>query len=185
MKMATTRTPTWKERDNNKRRERRRRAIAANIFAGLRKYGNYKLPKHCDNNQVLKAVCNEAGWAVEDDGTTYRKVNLFPSQFRRSICSFLFSSKTVYNINLNSILMCLYIYRVPTSLRSSLLVSVLRWLLLLHPTNRRQLLTLCLPPQAHLGLRGCGVVLALPIQRCMPVLRVELPKSLHLHGKVR
>lgn len=69
-----TRLPTWKERENNKRRERRRRAIAAKIFAGLRVYGNYKLPKHCDNNEVLKALCNEAGWIVEEDGTTYRKV---------------------------------------------------------------------------------------------------------------
>ncbi|XP_024024399.1 BES1/BZR1 homolog protein 4 isoform X2 [Morus notabilis] len=68
-----TRMPTWKERENNKRRERRRRAIAAKIYTGLRKYGNYKLPKHCDNNEVLKALCNEAGWTVEEDGTTYRK----------------------------------------------------------------------------------------------------------------
>ncbi|XP_059664511.1 BES1/BZR1 homolog protein 4-like isoform X2 [Cornus florida] len=68
-----TRLPTWKERENNKRRERRRRAIAAKIYAGLRMYGNYKLPKHCDNNEVLKALCNEAGWTVEEDGTTYRK----------------------------------------------------------------------------------------------------------------
>ncbi|KAK4342132.1 hypothetical protein RND71_037948 [Anisodus tanguticus] len=68
-----TRMPTWKERENNKRRERRRRAIAAKIFAGLRMYGNYQLPKHCDNNEVLKALCNEAGWTVESDGTTYRK----------------------------------------------------------------------------------------------------------------
>lgn len=68
-----TRMPTWKERENNKRRERRRRAIAAKIFSGLRMYGNYKLPKHCDNNEVLKALCNEAGWTVEEDGTTYRK----------------------------------------------------------------------------------------------------------------
>ncbi|XWS10136.1 hypothetical protein CRYUN_Cryun39dG0049100 [Craigia yunnanensis] len=68
-----TRLPTWKERENNKRRERRRRAIAAKIFSGLRMYGNYKLPKHCDNNKVLKALCNEAGWTVEPDGTTYRK----------------------------------------------------------------------------------------------------------------
>ncbi|GMY37460.1 BES1/BZR1 homolog protein 4-like isoform X1 [Fagus crenata] len=67
------RMPTWKERENNKRRERRRRAIAAKIYAGLRMYGNYKLPKHCDNNEVLKALCNEAGWTVEEDGTTYRK----------------------------------------------------------------------------------------------------------------
>uniref|UniRef100_A0A1D1XPE8 Protein BZR1 homolog n=1 Tax=Anthurium amnicola TaxID=1678845 RepID=A0A1D1XPE8_9ARAE len=67
------RLPTWKERENNKRRERRRRAIAAKIFSGLRAYGNYKLPKHCDNNEVLKALCTEAGWTVEDDGTTYRQ----------------------------------------------------------------------------------------------------------------
>lgn len=71
-----SRLPTWKERENNKRRERRRRAIAAKIFSGLRMYGNYKLPKHCDNNEVLKALCNEAGWTVETDGTTYRKVIL-------------------------------------------------------------------------------------------------------------
>ncbi|KAM7279520.1 hypothetical protein ACFE04_006654 [Oxalis oulophora] len=71
--MTSTRLPTWKERENNKRRERRRRAIAAKIFSGLRMYGNYKLPKHCDNNEVLKALCNEAGWSVEPDGTTYRK----------------------------------------------------------------------------------------------------------------
>ncbi|KAL3851418.1 hypothetical protein ACJIZ3_013300 [Penstemon smallii] len=68
-----SRLPTWKERENNKRRERRRRAIAAKIFSGLRMYGNYKLPKHCDNNEVLKALCNEAGWIVEEDGTTYRQ----------------------------------------------------------------------------------------------------------------
>ncbi|KAE8703802.1 Protein BRASSINAZOLE-RESISTANT 1 [Hibiscus syriacus] len=70
---ASGRLPTWKERENNKRRERRRRAIAAKIFTGLRSQGNYKLPKHCDNNEVLKALCAEAGWIVEEDGTTYCK----------------------------------------------------------------------------------------------------------------
>ncbi|KAL5704848.1 hypothetical protein ACHQM5_023219 [Ranunculus cassubicifolius] len=70
---SSGRMPTWKERENNKRRERRRRAIAANIYSGLRASGNYKLPKHCDNNEVLKALCAEAGWIVEEDGTTYRK----------------------------------------------------------------------------------------------------------------
>ncbi|GAB4827163.1 BES1/BZR1 protein 4 [Ancistrocladus abbreviatus] len=72
-KMTGARMPTWRERENNKKRERRRRAIAAKIYAGLRMYGNYKLPKHCDNNEVLKALCKEAGWIVEEDGTTYRK----------------------------------------------------------------------------------------------------------------
>ena len=69
-----SRVPTWRERENNRRRERRRRAVAANIFHGLRARGGYALPKHCDNNEVLKALCNEAGWVVEPDGTTYRKV---------------------------------------------------------------------------------------------------------------
>ncbi|XP_024020611.1 BES1/BZR1 homolog protein 2 [Morus notabilis] len=70
---SSGRLPTWKERENNKRRERRRRAIAAKIYTGLRAQGNYKLPKHCDNNEVLKALCAEAGWVVDEDGTTYRK----------------------------------------------------------------------------------------------------------------
>ncbi|XP_015884597.3 protein BRASSINAZOLE-RESISTANT 1 [Ziziphus jujuba] len=67
------RKPSWRERENNRRRERRRRAIAAKIYAGLRAQGNFNLPKHCDNNEVLKALCIEAGWTVEEDGTTYRK----------------------------------------------------------------------------------------------------------------
>ncbi|CAH9144771.1 unnamed protein product [Cuscuta epithymum] len=67
------RKPSWRERENNRRRERRRRAIAAKIYAGLRAQGNYDLPKHCDNNEVLKALCAEAGWIVDPDGTTYRK----------------------------------------------------------------------------------------------------------------
>ncbi|GAV76762.1 DUF822 domain-containing protein [Cephalotus follicularis] len=70
---SSGRLPTWKERENNKRRERRRSAIAAKIYSGLRAQGSYKLPKHCDNNEVLKALCAEAGWIVEEDGTTYRK----------------------------------------------------------------------------------------------------------------
>jgi len=71
---ASRRKPSWRERENNRRRERRRRAIAAKIYTGLRAQGNYNLPKHCDNNEVLKALCAEAGWCVEEDGTTYRKV---------------------------------------------------------------------------------------------------------------
>ncbi|CAN1323584.1 Protein BRASSINAZOLE-RESISTANT 1, partial [Linum perenne] len=71
---APRRKPSWRERENNRRRERRRRAMAAKIFTGLRAQGNYNLPKHCDNNEVLKALCHEAGWVVEEDGTTYRKI---------------------------------------------------------------------------------------------------------------
>lgn len=81
--------PTWRERENNRRRERRRRAIAAKIYAGLRMYGNYKLPKHCDNNEVLKALCSEAGWIVEPDGTTYRQVSFFSIRSHSLILRFL------------------------------------------------------------------------------------------------
>ncbi|KAG0574276.1 hypothetical protein KC19_VG249700 [Ceratodon purpureus] len=70
---AVLRMPSARERENNKRRERRRRAIAAKIFAGLRAHGNYCLPKHADHNEVLKALCQEAGWQVEEDGTIFRK----------------------------------------------------------------------------------------------------------------
>ncbi|RDX83670.1 Protein BRASSINAZOLE-RESISTANT 1, partial [Mucuna pruriens] len=65
--------PLRRAHASQQRRERRRRAIAAKIFSGLRAQGNYNLPKHCDNNEVLKALCAEAGWCVEEDGTTYRK----------------------------------------------------------------------------------------------------------------
>ncbi|CAH8363964.1 unnamed protein product [Eruca vesicaria subsp. sativa] len=70
---AARRKPSWRERENNRRRERRRRAVAAKIYTGLRAQGDFNLPKHCDNNEVLKALCAEAGWVVEEDGTTYRK----------------------------------------------------------------------------------------------------------------
>ncbi|PWZ29721.1 Protein BZR1 3 [Zea mays] len=66
--------PSWRERENNnQRRERRRRVVASRIFAGLRRYGNYALPRHYDNNVVLMALCGEAVWTVEADGTTYRR----------------------------------------------------------------------------------------------------------------
>ena len=68
------RFPTETERQNSKQRERRRRSITQKIFAGLRSHGNYQLPKHADTNDLLKALCNEAGWHVEEDGTIYKKV---------------------------------------------------------------------------------------------------------------
>ncbi|KAL6888194.1 hypothetical protein ACP4OV_009220 [Aristida adscensionis] len=88
---GAARVMSWRERENNRRREKKRRATAANIFAGLRIHGNYKLPKNCDNNEVLRALCDEAGWIVEEDGTTYRKgysspptsqTSSFPNQMR-------------------------------------------------------------------------------------------------------
>lgn len=89
---TSRRKPSWRERENNRRRERRRRAIAAKIYTGLRAQGNYNLPKHCDNNEVLKALCAEAGWTVEEDGTTYRKVLFCFFFFLLSTC--LISSRS-------------------------------------------------------------------------------------------
>ncbi|KAI9153388.1 hypothetical protein LWI28_010640 [Acer negundo] len=72
------RIPSERERQNNKLRERKRRAVAKKIFAGLRDHGNYKLPIQADNNDLLKALCEEAGWHVDDDGTINRKQNSMP-----------------------------------------------------------------------------------------------------------
>ncbi|KAE8702359.1 Trichome birefringence-like 35 isoform 1 [Hibiscus syriacus] len=71
--VTSYRFPSDGERQKNKQRERRRRAVAHKIFAGLRDHGNYNLPKHADTNDLLKALCEEAGWLVEIDGTVYRK----------------------------------------------------------------------------------------------------------------
>ncbi|PKU85326.1 BES1/BZR1 like protein 2 [Dendrobium catenatum] len=47
----------------------RRRGLSriSKIFSGLRNLGNYKLPKHCDNNEVLKSLYIKAGWVIEED----------------------------------------------------------------------------------------------------------------------
>ncbi|KAK9129948.1 hypothetical protein Sjap_010435 [Stephania japonica] len=100
--MMSERKPSWKERENNKRRERRRRAIAANIFGGLRALGDYKLPKHCDNNEVLKALCAEAGWVVEPDGTTYRKGCEPPKMDNAEASKNMFMSSSNLNSPLSS-----------------------------------------------------------------------------------
>ncbi|KAJ3694553.1 hypothetical protein LUZ60_010033 [Juncus effusus] len=73
--MTSLRRPSERERENNRKREQTRRLISAKIFAGLRAHGNYCLPKHADQNDILKALCEEAGWHVEDDGTIFRKKN--------------------------------------------------------------------------------------------------------------
>ena len=79
------RVTSFSERENNRRRERRRRLVTSRIFSGLRAHGNYILPRQCDNNEVLRALCDEAGWVVEPDGTTYRRVHSLGSG--RSPCS--------------------------------------------------------------------------------------------------
>ncbi|CAK9136701.1 unnamed protein product, partial [Ilex paraguariensis] len=72
--VSKLRYPSDRERQKNKQRERNRRAVAQKIFAGLRAHGNYQLPKHSDTNDLLKALCDEAGWHVGEDGTVSRKV---------------------------------------------------------------------------------------------------------------
>ncbi|KAJ0088806.1 hypothetical protein Patl1_31428 [Pistacia atlantica] len=83
--VTTYRFPSEKERQHNKQRERKRREITKKIFAGLKEHGNYKLPKHADSNDLLKALCEEGGWHVEEDGTIYRKVNHLQQQFMSKI----------------------------------------------------------------------------------------------------
>lgn len=72
--VTSYRFPSVSERQKNMARERKRRAMARKIFAGLREHGKYQLPKHADSNDLLKALCMEAGWLVGDDGTVYGKV---------------------------------------------------------------------------------------------------------------
>uniref|UniRef100_A0A803MK34 Protein BZR1 homolog n=1 Tax=Chenopodium quinoa TaxID=63459 RepID=A0A803MK34_CHEQI len=71
--VSSLRFPSERERLNNKEREKKRRLITRKIFEGLRAHGGYKLPKHADNNDLLKALCDEAGWHVEEDGTICKK----------------------------------------------------------------------------------------------------------------
>ncbi|XP_074270804.1 uncharacterized protein LOC141594700 [Silene latifolia] len=71
--VTSLRFPTEKEREQNKEREKRRREISRRIYLGLRLHGNYRLPKHAENNDLLKALCDEAGWHVEEDGTLSKK----------------------------------------------------------------------------------------------------------------
>ncbi|KAI3514835.1 hypothetical protein L1887_13578 [Cichorium endivia] len=68
------RFPSDRERLKNRERERNRRNVARKIFSGLRAFGNYRLSKNADSIDLLKAVCEEAGWHVEEDGTVYKKV---------------------------------------------------------------------------------------------------------------
>lgn len=60
------------EKEKTKIRERNRRSITTKIFQGLRKYGGYNLAPRADINEVLRCLAAEAGWTVEEDGTTYR-----------------------------------------------------------------------------------------------------------------
>ncbi|KAJ1282328.1 hypothetical protein BS78_03G043300 [Paspalum vaginatum] len=69
---TSLRHPTPRERENNRQRERRRRQVAARIYAGLRASGGYTLPKHADQNDVLRALCAEAGYSVDDEGNVTR-----------------------------------------------------------------------------------------------------------------
>lgn len=91
------RFPSESERQNSKQRERQRRSITQKIFAGLRLYGNYQLPKKADTNDLLKALCEEAGWHVEEDGTIHKKVKIV-TKFLPQISSKNNLASTWYNI---------------------------------------------------------------------------------------
>ncbi|PWA45638.1 BES1/BZR1 plant transcription factor [Artemisia annua] len=67
------RFPSDQERLKNRERERNRRVVARKIFSGLRAFGNYRLHKNADTIDLLKALCDEAGWHVEQDGTIHKK----------------------------------------------------------------------------------------------------------------
>ncbi|VAH73956.1 unnamed protein product [Triticum turgidum subsp. durum] len=69
---TSLRHPTPRERENNRQRERRRRQVATRIYAGLRANAGYALPKHADQNDVLRALCAEAGYVVDDEGNVTR-----------------------------------------------------------------------------------------------------------------
>nr|XP_043618608.1 beta-amylase 8-like [Erigeron canadensis] len=68
------RFPSNRVRLKRLERDRNRRLVARKIFSGLRTYGNYNLPKNAPTVDLLKALCNEAGWHVEEDGTIYKKM---------------------------------------------------------------------------------------------------------------
>ena len=87
------RYPSEKERQNNKQRERKRRSISKKIFAGLRAYGNYQLPKHADSNDLLRALCDEAGWHVDEDGNVYKKVHSLFLNFHPTFSRLLILSR--------------------------------------------------------------------------------------------
>uniref|UniRef100_A0A0E0JET3 Protein BZR1 homolog n=1 Tax=Oryza punctata TaxID=4537 RepID=A0A0E0JET3_ORYPU len=61
----------WWQRRRGRRR--RRRGVATRIYAGLRAGAGYTLPKHADQNDVLRALCAEAGYLVDDDGNVSRR----------------------------------------------------------------------------------------------------------------
>lgn len=63
-----------REKERTKLRERHRRAITSRMLSGLRQHGNFPLPARADMNDVLAALAREAGWTVDADGTTYRKI---------------------------------------------------------------------------------------------------------------
>lgn len=59
------------ERVIKRERDKRRMAATASILQGLREQGDYSLPGQFGSNEVLKA-----GFVVEADGSTYRKVRM-------------------------------------------------------------------------------------------------------------
>ncbi|KAH7427472.1 hypothetical protein KP509_10G045400 [Ceratopteris richardii] len=89
------------EKEKTKIRERNRRSITTKIFQGLRKYGGYNLAPRADINEVLRCLAAEAGWTVEEDGTTYRTQAPGGNQMLRQLSGgrLSFSGGTLSGIN--------------------------------------------------------------------------------------
>ncbi|KAF5759227.1 putative transcription factor BES/BZR family [Helianthus annuus] len=82
---STGRLPSWKERENNKRRERRRRAIAAKIYAG---------PLHQQFRRILHRRNSKHPFAISSHHTPQqssppylRRTTTAPSSHSSSPCT--------------------------------------------------------------------------------------------------
>jgi hypothetical protein len=102
---TSLRHPTPRERENNLQRERRRRQVAARIYAGLRALAGYTLPKHADQNDVLRALCAEAGYHVDEDGNVARIVQVSSyhaaSLFQFSLVIYSHRSSLLFGVSIS------------------------------------------------------------------------------------
>jgi hypothetical protein len=97
---TSLRHPTPRERENNRQRERRRRQVATRIYAGLRANAGYALPKHADQNDVLRALCAEAGYLVDDDGNVARCHEVYIYRLLTStVCVYCHTCFSVHKIS--------------------------------------------------------------------------------------
>ncbi|KAJ4872105.1 Protein BRASSINAZOLE-RESISTANT 1 [Raphanus sativus] len=71
---AASKEETVVEREGEQSEEREEeKSRGSEIYTGLEHKAITISQNIAINNEVLKALCSEAGWVVEEDGTTYRK----------------------------------------------------------------------------------------------------------------